>query len=281
MTSPSGIIFNGLITNAGYSEQVFQFTTNIWVATMIIPIVVISGTIIYNRKSNKMEQAIEMDKPDKFEPKQRTNLNLIIAMVVIILSAPILHLVFPSNEIITLINSKMDVGLVAIILAVVASFLKLADEKQVIAKVPWNTLIMICGVGMLIAVAIKAGTIDLLASWVGTNIPIALIPISMCVIAGIMSFFSSTLGVVCPALFPIVPAIVAATGLNPMALFTCIVIGAQATSFSPFSSGGAMILSSCPNEDERTKLFPRLMFFCVPGCLAVSVITSIIISLIY
>lgn len=53
---------------------------------------------------------------------------------------------------------------------------------------------MICGVGMLISVAIKAGTIKILAGWVGANIPVYLVAIVLSVIAGIMSFFSSTLG---------------------------------------------------------------------------------------
>ncbi len=66
------------------------------------------------------------------------------------------------------INGKIDVGLVAIIFSVIALLLKLAPQKEVIAKIPWNTIIMICGVGMLIGVAIEAGTIDMLSTWAGS-----------------------------------------------------------------------------------------------------------------
>ena len=143
-------------------------------------------------------------------------------------------------------------------------FMNLAPQKQVIDKVPWNTIIMICGVGMLINVAIEAGTIDLLASWAGSSLPAWLIPIVFSVIGAIMSFFSSTLGVVCPALFPLVPALAETTGISPLILFACIVIGAQSSAISPFSSGGSLVLGSCSKEDERNAMFPRLLFIAVP-----------------
>ena len=140
---------------------------------------------------------------------------------------------------------------------------------------------MICGVGMLISVAIKAGTIKILAGWVGANIPVYLVAIVLSVIAGIMSFFSSTLGVVCPALFPIVPALAETTSLPSMVLFTCIVIGAQATSISPFSSGGSLYLGACNDEEEQQKLFLNLMFKAVPICLTAAALISVVIFFLF
>ena len=280
MTSQSGIVFKSLIEGAGYTDSAFAYTTSIFVTTMIIPILVISGLLLLTNSKEILNKNLIIEKPEPFDSNQKTTLYLIILMMVIVLAAPVLHMILPQNKAITFINSKMDIGLIAIVLSVVALMLKLADEKKVIAKVPWSTLIMICGVGMLISVAIKAGTIKILASWIGANMPSFLVPIALCIVAGIMSFFSSTLGVVTPALFPIIPSLVATTGINPMILFTCVVIGAQATAISPFSSGGSLVLGSCATEEDRTDLFPRLMFRAVPMCLASSTIISVIISII-
>ncbi|MGB0405600.1 MAG: hypothetical protein ACPGDB_05405, partial [Fusobacterium sp.] len=129
------------------------------------------------------------------------------------------------------------------------------------------------------SVAIKAGTIEILSSWVGTNISKALVPVILAIIGGIMSSFSSTLGVVTPALFPAIPSIAAATGLNPATLFVSVVIGAQATAISPFSSGGSLILGSEKEENEE-KLFGQLLFRGVPIALIAAVIFSIVISII-
>ena len=123
---------------------------------------------------------------------------------------------------------------------------------------PWGTLIMICGVGMLISVAIKAGTVKLIAGFVTDTIPAPVVPIVMAAIGGFMSFFSSTMGVVTPALFPLVPNLAEASGIDAAVLFSAIVIGAQATAISPFSSGGSLVLSTV-SEEERVDMFGKLI----------------------
>lgn len=278
MTSASGIIFRGLIENAGY-QNYFSHATAIFVSTIIIPIVVLSLLILKDKNKMLKNKSLEIDVPEEFNETQKTTLKLICAMVFIVLIFPILNTVFPGNPIIKFINSKLDIGLIAILFTIVAFLMKLGKEKEIIAKVPWNTLIMICGVGMLISVAIKAGTIEILSSWIGTNIPRFLIPIILCSVGGIMSSFSSTLGVVAPALFPIIPVISETTGLNPTVLFVAVIVGAQATSISPFSSGGSLILGSA-TEEERNGLFGELLFKGTSLALISSIIFSTILSIV-
>lgn len=266
MTSQSGLIFRGLMQNAGVDADVaFVNAIGIFVSTMIIPVLVLGGLVLSNGHRAAMSAAdAGAVRPEPFDKNQRKTLGLIFTMMGIVLAAPLLHLAFPSNHTITFVNSKMDIGLVASIFAVIALLMKLGDEKKVVAMVPWGTLIMICGVGMLISVAIKAGTITLLASWVGSSLPGFLVPIAMGVVSAIMSLFASTLGVVTPALFPTVPTIVASTGIDPMVLFVCIVVGAQSSAISPFSSGGSLVLGACATDEGRAQLFPQLLFRAVP-----------------
>ncbi len=277
MTSASGMIFRGLIEQTEYAPDAFAHTTSIFLTTFILPIVVLSVWILISSKTGHNIKEYGIDKPEKLNTKQKQTLYLILALVFTVLIFPILSLIFPNSSGIAYLNKKIDVGLIAIIFTVIALFMKLGNQREVIAKVPWNTLIMICGIGMLIKVAIKAGTVDMIAGWVGSSIAPWLVPFVLTLIGGFMSFFSSTLGVVTPALFPVVPAIAAASGLNPMLLFTVIVTGAQATSISPFSSGGSLILGSIESEEERSKLFPKLMFQAVPLCLCFSLIACLIL----
>lgn len=264
MTSGSGIIFRGLMDEGGLSEVSFGYTGVIFVASVVFSLLLIAGFRYIPKSNRNIGQGMSFQKPEPFTKKQKENLYLMVAMIVVVLIFPILHIVLPDVELITFINARMDVGLVAIIFSVIGLFMNLAPQKQVIDKVPWNTIIMICGVGMLINVAIEAGTIDLLASWAGSSLPAWLIPIVFSVIGAIMSFFSSTLGVVCPALFPLVPALAETTGISPLILFACIVIGAQSSAISPFSSGGSLVLGSCSKEEERNAMFLRLLFIAVP-----------------
>ncbi|MDH2567663.1 SLC13 family permease [Acinetobacter baumannii] len=263
MTSQSGIIFRSLMENTGISSQIaFSYSSGIFVLTLIIPIAVLGIYTLWNRKSNSI--VIEDQKPQPFDKKQKQSIFLIILMMSIVLVFPILHLVFPDVKTISFLNSKIDIAFLAITFSLISLLMKLADEKKVIALVPWGTLIMICGVGMLIALGVKLGIITTLSEWLANNVPVWVIPVLLCLISAIMSVFSSTLGVVAPTLFPIVPALALTSGLNPLVLFICIVVGAQSTAISPFSSGGSLIMASAPADIDKTKFFNQLLFKAIP-----------------
>ncbi|HCA5051991.1 TPA: SLC13 family permease [Acinetobacter baumannii] len=263
MTSQSGIIFRSLMENTGISSQTaFSYSSGIFVLTLIIPIAVLGIYTLWNRKSNSI--VIEDQKPEPFDKKQKQSIFLIILMMSIVLVFPILHLVFPDVKTISFLNSKIDIAFLAITFSLISLLMKLADEKKVIALVPWGTLIMICGVGMLIALGVKLGIITTLSEWLANNVSVWVIPVLLCLISAIMSVFSSTLGVVAPTLFPIVPALALTSGLNPLVLFICIVVGAQSTAISPFSSGGSLIMASAPADIDKTKFFNQLLFKAIP-----------------
>ena len=185
-----------------------------------------------------------------------------------------------TKELIGKIAGTVDVGLVAFCFTIIALLFDLAPQKEVIARVPWNTILMIAGAGMLIAVAVQAGTIDALSAWIGSNVPTALIPLAFSFVGAFMSFFSSTTGVVAPALFPLIPGLAAATGLNPAALFACTILGAQSSAISPFSSGGSLILGSCGNEEDRNHLFNRLLFVAVPISVICCAVYNLIVAVV-
>jgi len=272
MTSQSGIIFRSLMENTGISSQTaFSYSSGIFVLTLIIPIAVLGIYTLWNRKSNLV--VIEDQKAELFDKKQKQSIFLIVLMMSIVLVFPILHLVFPDVKTISFLNSKIDIAFLAITFSLISLLMKLADEKKVIALVPWGTLIMICGVGMLIALGVKLGIITTLSEWLANNVPVWVIPVLLCLISAIMSVFSSTLGVVAPTLFPIVPALALSSGLNPLVLFICIVVGAQSTAISPFSSGGSLIMASAPADIDKTKFFNQLLFKAIPVGVIAALIT--------
>ena len=287
MTSGLGIVFIGLIKEAYAANtsvkavDAFNATAVIFGASIIFSLIFIAGLRYIPKANRNIGEGVTFELPEPLNAKQRTNLNLMLLMLVTVLIFPILHIMLPKVAIITLINSKIDVGLVAILFSVIALFLDLAPQKEVIARIPWNTIIMICGVGMLIQVAIKAGTIKALAAWISTNVPVALVPVVFSMVAAFMSFFSSTTGVVCPALFPLIPSLSVSTGINPVLLFVCTVLGAQSSAISPFSSGGSLVLGGCATEEDRTKLFPRLMFVAIPCSIILAMVFNFVLSLIF
>ena len=269
-TSNLGVVFRGLADTA-YEANPDLAAIDTFKAEMLIFLFAIAFSLIlvtvvrFGFKSNRnIGKGVEFKKPEPFTKDQKTTLTLMIAMMVLVLVFPLLKLFMPANETISMLAGKIDVGLVAIIFAVIGLLLKLAPQKEAIARIPWNTIIMIAGAGMLIAVAVEAGTIEALSNWIGSNVPAFLVPIAFSIVGAVMSFFSSTTGVVAPALFPLIPGLAASSGLSATALFACTVLGAQSSAISPFSSGGSLIMGSCGDEEERNTLFTRLLFTAVP-----------------
>lgn len=279
MISPGGVVFIGLMNQAGYEAVSYGFEFQIFLASFVVPIVVLSLLILFNTRKKGNADVVEISLPEAFNAVQKKTLALVVSMIVVVLFFPILHIIFPQVGLIKTLDKAIDVGLVAVVFAVLALLMNLGDEKEVIKKVPWGTLIMICGVGMLISVAIKAGTVKLIAGFVTDTIPAPVVPIVMAAIGGFMSFFSSTMGVVTPALFPLVPNLAEASGIDAAVLFSAIVIGAQATAISPFSSGGSLVLSTV-SEEERVDMFGKLIFRGVPICLGAAIIYAFIVNLI-
>lgn len=252
-----GVIVKGLIERAGYVADAELFTWTTFVNSLIAETIIF--LIAYVVLKGYKIKLLNIEKPQPFNREQRINLVLIVASLFIIMVPSLLGLIFPKEPLVLLLKKQVDVGFVAIIAAIFAFLFKLGKEKEVLAKVPWSTIILLCGMGILIDVAVRAGTIKLLAQWIATHVSSGTAPVLMTVVAGTMSFFASSLGVVAPTLFPIVQGVANQLNVNPVLLFSLILIGAGFTAFSPFSTGGALTLAGVTDEEARKTLFYKLL----------------------
>ncbi|MBZ7987375.1 SLC13 family permease [Campylobacter canadensis] len=262
VSSQSGIIFRNLMQDAGLSQNE-AFINAFWIffASFILPIFVL-GIYTLFAKTQSVKITLHLNNIS-FDFKQKITLILMGLLIFIILLFPILNIIFQDNKTIAFLNKKIDIAFICIIFVIIALMLNLAEQNKIINLIPWQTLLMIVGVGMLISLAIKAGMTNELKSFVSNNINKNFIPLIMMIIAAFMSLFSSTLGVVAPALFVLVPDIASASGVNACIIFVCIIIGAQASAISPFSSGGSLILGSIKQE-QKDLMLKELMFKAVP-----------------
>ncbi len=164
---------------------------------------------------------------------------------------------------------KINVGLAAFSVSVVLTVIGAANEGAALKKVPWNTLVMITGVGILISLVTELGGIDLLSKALSALMgPVTATPI-MTVLAGVMSWFSSASGVVMPTLIPTVPSIAATLqGVNPLVMTVGLCVGAHFAALSPLSSCGGLMLaaysSEHPDPKDRNKTFAQL--FAMSAC---------------
>lgn len=227
---------------------------------------VISGIltfVLFRGWKAKVTDTDFIQKPEPMTPAQKKTFVLILALVVLMVVPSLLGLLGVSSM--AALSKKMDISLVCIALATIAAFLKLADAKTVVNRhIPWNTLMMLAGVSMLVGVASEGGAVDLIGTWIGGNVPAGMLVPMFTLLAAFMSVFAAGSSVVVPTLFVLVPSVLStATGVNYHAMYAGIAIGANASAVSPFSGGGSLTLANIKQDDIREKMFMPLILSAV------------------
>ncbi len=165
-----------------------------------------------------------------------------------------------------------DIGLTAFTGAVLLLLLNAADEEHAIRAVPWSTIILVCGMGMLVRVAERAGGIEIMAHFLNMFMNEKTAAPIMAVIGGMLSIVSSASGVVMPTLIPTVPDIVAEVGGDPARIISAIIMGAHVVTNSPISTLGALAVASAGEGIDRVRLFKNLLIFGLLGLVYAAVI---------
>lgn len=264
-----GVIGRNLIMDNGVAEDVaLQAGIYCWINCGIITVITIAF-FYFIRKGYKV-QNVKAEQPPQFNDVQRKTCVIILAAFVMMILPPILNTWFPS-PVMKALNGFCQPQVIMIIGSILCAMLKLGDEKTVIRKMPISTIVMIIGVYTLIKVAAAAGLVDTIAHLLTSAIPAWLVPGAIVLFAAFLSFFSSSTSTVMPLMYPLVPALVAATGLNPVALYTCIFFGGLSTSCSPFSTGGAVCIAACPDNQVKEELSNKMIF----AALVVPVLTFV------
>jgi di/tricarboxylate transporter len=182
--------------------------------------------------------------------------------------------------IVTVLGLRKNVGLVGFSVSSILILLGAVNEKKAIAKVPWGTLVMITGVGMLMKLVVKAGGINLLVNALSSIMTPGTAAAITGAMAGVMSWFSSATGVVFPTMIPMVSGLVENMGgqVNPNVLISMISICAAYAGLSPASTGGALILAASAGDSEvsaekESYLFAK-MFAVSAGALLIIVLLA-------
>jgi di/tricarboxylate transporter len=152
-----------------------------------------------------------------------------------------------------------DVGMAALAGSVAIIVFRLADEGRAVQSVPWGVILMVCGVSTLVAVLEHTGGTDRLAGLLARVATPATAPALVALVCGVVSVYSSTTGVVLPAFLPLVPGLVAHLGGDPLLLASAVVVGGNVADASPLSTIGALCLASAAADEDRRRLFNRLL----------------------
>lgn len=151
---------------------------------------------------------------------------------------------------------NLNIGLLSILISIILILLKVGTEKEALGSVPWNTILLISGMGILMSLIVKLGGIKLLADILSLFMNEKTVAGILALSSGILSLFSSTSGVVMPTMIPTIPLIVETLGIAgvvPSALLLSAVInGSSPSGMSPLSTGGAFVMATLSENYELT-----------------------------
>lgn len=225
-------------------------------AALLFSLVFIISYVLF--KGYKVKAPV-LEKPEPYSVKQLKTLTVIGIFVSVLLAAPLFKTFFPNVIFFTRLNDSIYLTFIAFMASILASLFKLGDEREVFARVPWHALTTICGMGMLIAVAGKTGVIEIMSDYLSnSSLSGVLVQVLLSVFSGIMSLFVSGF-VVNTTFFALVPGLATGLSFSPGLYFSAIAVGSIATSVSPFSGSGGLVVACIDNEKKRTRIFNSLL----------------------
>lgn len=252
-----GIIGVNLVVDNGIEQAAaLQVGIYTWINSCIITVITIIF-FYFVRKGYKAQKVTVAEAP-KFNDVQKKTWYIVLAAFILMIVPAILG-TYIKAPLMAKISAFCQPQVIMIIGAFLCAVLKLGDEKTIIKKIPVSTIVMIIGVYTLIKVAAEAGLIDAISNALASSIPRALVPGALVLFAAFLSFFSSCTSTVMPLMYPLVPGLAAALSLNPVNLYTCIFFGGLATACSPFSTGGAICIAACPDNQVKDDLSNKMI----------------------
>jgi di/tricarboxylate transporter len=152
-----------------------------------------------------------------------------------------------------------NIGMAAFTGAVLLSLIRAADDGEAIKRMPWGTILMVCGVTVLIGLLQTTGGMEIFTDLLSSIATQATVVPVLAVVIGIVSAYSSTSGVVLPAFLPTVPGLVENLGGgDALGIASTMNIAGHLVDVSPLSTIGALCIASVPADMSR-KLFNQLL----------------------
>ncbi len=157
---------------------------------------------------------------------------------------------------------KADLGFLAITLALILAMVGAADQEAAFKAVPWDTIIMVCGVSVLVAIVEQTGGLAIFTSLLARVSTAQNVPGVIAFVTGAVSAYSSSSGVVMPTFIAMVPSLIARLGGgDPVAIISAINVGSHVVDVSPLSTLGAMCIANAAAHEDRNQLFQRLLVY--------------------
>ncbi|HEX5048870.1 MAG TPA: SLC13 family permease [Gammaproteobacteria bacterium] len=247
--APTGIIVTGLMNRIGLSGH----ETATWLYNLLAHAIVgFGGYLLFGGARLLLSaERFETTGEDAVERKLDRHQMLTLIVIAVLIAGVILQRKIPGG---------FHIGMAAFTGAVLLSLLRAADDGDAIKVMPWGTILMVCGVTVLIGLLEKTGGMELFTDLLSSVATQATVVPFLAVTIGIVSAYSSTSGVVLPAFLPTVPGLIDNLGGgDALAIASTMNIAGHLVDVSPLSTIGALCIASVPAGDLSRRLFNQML----------------------
>jgi di/tricarboxylate transporter len=240
--APTGVVAHGVMARiglAGVEWETFAYNALAHTVVGVVGFVVLGGWRLFTSGRGRVD-AVQLE-AGAFEAPHR----LTIAAIGLLIAA--------------VAGAGLDVGLTALVLAVALTLVRASDEQKAIRAMPWNVILMVTGVTVLIALVQEAEGLALVSDGIARlSTPRTIAPI-VALGTGAVSVYSSTSGVVLPAFLPMAPELAARLGMSPLPIAWSMTISASLVDLSSLSTVGALYIAGLPAGSDARALFNALL----------------------
>lgn len=262
--APTGIISSSLISKIGVVNHGLPFI--IFLVTAFIQSVSAAAAyfIFKGYKEKAGSQFI----------KEAKNMNITLTRKHKITIMGILALI------VSVVVFKIPIVIAAFSIVLLLALLKAGNEDKGLNSLPWGAILMVTGITMLIGIVQKTGGLSLATTSIANHTDPSFINFTLALVTGVISLYSSSSGVVLPTFIPMLPDIISQMGGGDIVkMIIAINVGSHMVDVSPLSTLGALCIASAPREDNKAKLFRKLLMWGLSMTLAGGVLAYVFLDL--
>jgi len=249
--APTGIIVNGIMAQngmSGFAGRTYLYNLIAHALVAFSGYFLFGGWRLFSDRGAGSHPVAPLPEDVRLEPHQWATMAVITALIASVILGP------------RLFSIDVNVGMGAFAASAILVLLRCGDDREAIRRMPWNVIVMVSGVTVLIAVLEKAEGIDLIVSQIARFATPKLVTAEVALLTGLVSVYSSTSGVVLPAFLPMVPTLAAKLGgVSPFAIASSMNIGGHLVDVSPLSTIGALCIAAAASPTESRSLFNKML----------------------
>ncbi|WP_026553052.1 SLC13 family permease [Arthrobacter sp. H20] len=155
---------------------------------------------------------------------------------------------------------KVDVGFVAITVAVALALISPRSQKGAVEKISWSTVLLICGMLTFVGVLQEAGTIEYVSDGVASLGMPLLAALLICYIGAVVSAFASSTAILA-ALIPLAIPFLESGEIGAIGVIAALSVASTVVDVSPFSTNGALVLANAPEGTDRDRFYKQILAY--------------------